>query len=253
MSDTKPQDLRAEHHDGLGIGEREPRSSWRLPIGAVRQAAYEMRLDDGTTTRVEGDANVLVPWPGKTLASGERREVQVRVETDLGISEWSEPLAVEPGLLEPDDWQAAWVSTAAAAAEKGQRPAYRFRGEVFVDRPVRRARLYATAHGIYEPLVDGVRVGTDELTPGFTEYAAHTQVQTYDVTDKLTPGRHELGALLADGWYRGQVGLLRAADQWATGRRSWHSCISSTTTAPPPWLAPTPRGSGHRRTSWPLT
>ena len=23
-----------------------------------------------------------------------------------------------------------------------------------------------------------------------------------------------LGALLADGWYRGQVGILRAADQW---------------------------------------
>jgi hypothetical protein len=29
-------------------------------------------------------------------------------------------------------------------------------------------------------------------------------------------GPHALGAYLADGWYRGQVGLLRAADEWGT-------------------------------------
>ena len=39
-------------------------------------------------------------------------------------------------------------------------------------------------------------------------------MQTYDVTDLLGRGRNVLGALLADGWYRGQVGMLRASDQW---------------------------------------
>ena len=29
-------------------------------------------------------------------------------------------------------------------------------------------------------------------------------------------GAHTLGALLADGWYRGQVGITRATDQWGT-------------------------------------
>ena len=62
-----PQRLRAEHRDGLGIGERTPRLSWRLPPGAARQVAYELRLDDGTCERVEGDATVLVPWPGRPL------------------------------------------------------------------------------------------------------------------------------------------------------------------------------------------
>ncbi|WP_433797622.1 family 78 glycoside hydrolase catalytic domain [Actinoplanes sp. CA-252034] len=83
-----------------------------------------------------------------------------------------------------------------------------------MDRPVDRARLHVTAHGIYEPHLDGSRITDDELTPGYTEYASRTQVATYDVTDRLTPGSHELGALLADGWYRGQVGMLRARDQW---------------------------------------
>ena len=104
---TSPQDVRVEHRDGVGIGEPAPRLSWRLPAGTTRQLAYEIRLDDGTTERVEGDANVLVPWPGRPLASGERRDVQVRVGTDRGTSAWSEPVAVEAGLLDASDWRVA--------------------------------------------------------------------------------------------------------------------------------------------------
>ena len=113
-------------------------------------------------------------------------------------------------------WTAQWVSPTATGERPGQRPAYRLQGEVTVDRPVRRATLHATAHGIYELELDGARVTTDELTPGFTEYASRTQVQTYDVTGLLGPGTQRLGALLADGWYRGQVGITRATDQWGT-------------------------------------
>ena len=212
---TRPTRLRAEHLDNpLGLGERRPRLSWLLPTGATRQTAYELRLDDGSTVRAETDGNVLVPWPGRPLTSGERREVRVRVRTDAGESEWSEPLVVEAGLLGPEDWRAAWVTPTAAAGPAGSRPAYRLRGEIGVERPVAKARLYVTAHGIHEPWLDGVRVGEDELTPGYTEYRSRTQVMTYDVTGRLTPGRHVLGAVLADGWYRGQVGLIRAHDQW---------------------------------------
>ena len=105
--------VRAEHLDSpLGIGEGEPRLSWVLPVGSGEQRAYEVEVD-GIRVRVEGDAHVQVPWPGKALGSGERREVRVRVETEAGLGEWSDLLVVEAGLLEPDDWSAAWVSTGA--------------------------------------------------------------------------------------------------------------------------------------------
>ncbi|MDR7255107.1 alpha-L-rhamnosidase [Nocardioides sp. BE266] len=117
----------------------------------------------------------------------------------------------------PDiEWQAQWISPTATGDVPGRRPAYALRGSVRVDAPVRRATWHATAHGIYELSIDGTRVTADELTPGFTEYAHHTQVQTYDVTALLGEGAHTLDALLADGWYRGQVGILRATDQWGT-------------------------------------
>ena len=90
------------------------------------------------------------------------------------------------------------------------------RGEFQIEKPVTRARLYATAHGIYEAHLNGQRVGDFELTPGFTEYRHRVQVQTYDVTDLVTEGPNALGAILADGWYRGQVGMMRLHDQFGT-------------------------------------
>ncbi len=116
----------------------------------------------------------------------------------------------------PTTWRATWVSPTAEPTPAGRRPAYRLRGELTVDRPVRRATLFTTAHGIYELELNGVRVGDDELTPGYTEYQHHTQVQSYDVTDVVREGANTLDALLADGWYRGQVGMTRAHDQWGS-------------------------------------
>ena len=108
------------------------------------------------------------------------------------------------------------MSPTAEPTPPGRRPAYRLRGELGIDGPVRRATLFATAHGIYEAELNGVRVGDEELTPGFTEYQHHTQVQSYDVTHLLRAGDNTLDALLADGWYRGQVGVGRAHDQWGS-------------------------------------
>jgi alpha-L-rhamnosidase len=116
----------------------------------------------------------------------------------------------------PSSWRATWVSPTAEQTPAGRRPAYRLRGELAIAAPVRRAMLFATAHGIYEAELNGVRIGDEELTPGYTEYQHHTQVQSYDVTDLVTHGANTLDVLLADGWYRGQVGVGRAHDQWGS-------------------------------------
>ena len=81
------------------------------------------------------------------------------------------------------------------------------------------ARLYATAHGLYEAFLNGARVGDGELTPGYTEYRARLQVQTYDVTGLLRRGPNVVEVLLSDGWFRGQNGAPRAHDQWGARAR----------------------------------
>src|SRR5262245_36102627 len=95
----------------------------------------------------------------------------------------------------PTSWRAAWVSPTADPTTAGRRPAARLRGRFALTGPVRRATLFATAHGLYEAELNGVRVTDAELTPGYTEYAHHTQVQSYDVTPLLTDSENSLDAL----------------------------------------------------------
>ncbi|MEV7866454.1 alpha-L-rhamnosidase [Streptomyces sp. NPDC088124] len=73
------------------------------------------------------------------------------------------------------------------------------------NRPVARARLYATALGLYEAHLNGERVGEDRLAPGWTDYNKRVQYQTYDVTALLGAGTNALGITLAAGWYAGNI------------------------------------------------
>lgn len=216
---NRPLNPRTEHLDhALGIGESRPRLSWRLPDGAAGQDAYRIRTGDGLDTGWLGGAgHVLVAWPFPPLASAQRVTWQVRVRTELGESDWSAAAPLETGLLDPADWTATWIRPAEdAPAPPGHRPAHDLRGVVVCERPVTRARLYATAHGLYEAFINGVRVGDHELTPGFTQYRTRLQAQVFDVTDLLVAGPNEILLRLSDGWFRGQVGLLRSTDQWGT-------------------------------------
>ncbi|QOI99399.1 MAG: family 78 glycoside hydrolase catalytic domain [Phycisphaeraceae bacterium] len=76
--------------------------------------------------------------------------------------------------------------------------------------PVRSARLYASALGVYEPYLNGERVGDHHLAPGWTDYRVRVRSQVYDVTDRLVPGENVIGALVGPGWFSGRAGLFHA-------------------------------------------
>lgn len=93
-------------------------------------------------------------------------------------------------------------------------PAAYLRKGFVAEKPVRRAVVYATALGVYELRLNGERVGEDYLTPGWTDFRARVQYQTYDVTSKVRRGGNVLGAILGDGWYASILGY--------TGRRYFY-------------------------------
>jgi alpha-L-rhamnosidase len=158
---------------------------------------------------VESGESVLVPWEAPPLGSRERRAVRVRVwgPDGDGPSPWSEEAVVEAGLLEPEDWTALLVAPAGEDERPVDGPARLLRREFALRDSVRSARLYATAHGVYEVELNGVRVGDHALAPGWTSYAHRLRYQTFDVTALLRPGANAIGAQLADGWFRGRVGF----------------------------------------------
>ncbi len=71
--------------------------------------------------------------------------------------------------------------------------------------PVKRARVYSSARGVYELYLDGKKVSADIFRPGWTDYKKRIQYQAYDVTKLLTKGDHALGMIVGDGWFVGHV------------------------------------------------
>src|SRR6185437_3063495 len=161
---------------------------------------------------VELTGHRLATWPWRDLRSGE--QVRWRVRRPGGP--WSDEHAFEAGLLD-QDWRAEWISPAAVDTQAyGRRPAHTLRGVFSVAAPVVRARLYATALGVYEAFVNGERAGTAELSPGSTSYDKTVYAQASDVLGAIAEGENRVDIVLSDGWYRGQVGAFHGEAAWGT-------------------------------------
>lgn len=137
------------------------------------------------------------------------------IHTVVADGTWKASADPEAGWEQPDFDDGAWALAQAYGAHgtppagrepRSYRPSPYLRKEFVVDAPVRRARLYATALGLYEVRINGQRVGDHQLTPGWTDYGARVPYQTYDVTELLADGPNAIGAVLADGWYAGNIG-----------------------------------------------
>jgi alpha-L-rhamnosidase len=229
-----PYGLTTEHRaQPLGIGERRPRLSWKLRAGrnGAAQTAYRIiaalsgtDLDDPArlvwdSGRRTSDATLLIEWAGPALQSGTRYHWRVEVWDESGERAGQADSWFETGLLHSDDWKAVWIgrdphvlpcvepptdadhaTPDPADAPLCLRHEFRLGGQ-----PVR-ARLYATAQGVYEARLNGERAGDYELAPGWTDYRHRLHYQTYDVTGQLRVGDNVLSAIVADGWWSGYLG-----------------------------------------------
>ena len=134
------------------------------------------------------------------------------VATFVSGSDWK--TAIHP----PEGWQqkgfddAGWKSAVAWKSASGPMSAplghpwipdtvKALRHRFEVTKPVKSARLYATALGACEMFINGKRVGDEVLAPGWTDYRQHVKYQTYDLTSQLASGKNSIEALLAPGWY----------------------------------------------------
>lgn len=112
----------------------------------------------------------------------------------------------ETAFLSAGEWKAKWIETPGKIAKRkkgfgNQPPATMFRRAFTVPGEVVCARLYATAHGVYEAGINGQRVDGRLFAPEYSTYDKILFYQTYDVTDLLRQGENVLSFTVADGWY----------------------------------------------------
>ncbi|EGF89643.1 alfa-L-rhamnosidase [Asticcacaulis biprosthecium C19] len=114
-------------------------------------------------------------------------------------------LVADAGWMMPAFDDAAWSVAKTADYQMEALPgkgAYLLRKAFSADKPVARARLYASALGGYETWINGQRVGDALLTPESTDFRESVLYQTYDVTKLVKAGvENAIGAIVGDGWY----------------------------------------------------
>jgi alpha-L-rhamnosidase len=192
----------------LGFHDPKPRYSWKLPPGVKRQTAYRLQItwprgrwDSGW---VKSDRSVFVAADVQPFVSRDRVSWRVNFRDEGGKEGgWSQPAQFEMGLLSAAEWQAEWISPAGDLPAEHE-PVGNLRRSFTVSKKVLRARLHASARGLFALRLNGERVGNDHFANGFTSYGKRIDTLTYDVTKRLRTGDNTLEGLLGTGWYAGR-------------------------------------------------
>lgn len=174
------------------------------PVTWTTMAVYPLPLDTGRNAiavavkRVDG---LGVPPP--ILAAIVRRGSNDRASTAAG---WKTMLDPPAQWREHDFDDSGWeVAVPAKVKPTGEPwptyPAVLLRRDFTARGPLRSARLYATALGVYEAWINGRRVGDARMAPQFTDPSKRVLYQTYDVTALVRSGENAIGLWVGDGWY----------------------------------------------------
>eukprot|EP00041_Stephanoeca_diplocostata_P037610 m.1430057 g.1430057 ORF g.1430057 m.1430057 type:complete len:1055 (+) comp25071_c0_seq3:71-3235(+) len=244
--DMRPSTLRVNALERpLGVPSGEPVFSWGFTaIGAAprknqRQSAYQIRCTSADellwdSKKVMSSQSLQIPYDGVVLQSMQGVQWEVTVWDDQGTQCDTVTSSFEVALLDEKAWDGAqWLSRYNdplpadfdrctlynSSLARNQAP--RFRTEVVLPSDIVDVRAYVVGLGYYEMFVDGKRVGTSRLDPGWTSYDKTVLYAVHNLTDILhaatisparlkhsTPGMrdleastHAIGIALGNGWW----------------------------------------------------
>lgn len=220
-----------------------PTFSWKLKSDGknITQQQYKITVSclSGKTVWTSGWVKSKqthnIPYEGEELKSGADYMWSVESRGSSGERAVGGMALFSMGLLCGQEWKAKWIEPDMQRRPcqddpdgtkifKGEmpylekpeeilNPSVYFRKEICISKKVKRAKLYATAHGIYEMYVNGTPYGYP-LAPGYTVYREYQEYQAYDVTTSLKEGTNVVGSIVSDGWYLGKIGLMGMGNQY---------------------------------------
>lgn len=216
----KLYDLRTEYRENpIGLTDKAPRFSWKIESEEQNtiQTVYEINVTDEkgnvvwNSGKKASDQSVLISYEGEKLADEMLYKVEVSVADNHGNVETIEG-TFETGIFNNTEFIAKMI-TSDFPEEETACPVF---GKTFaIDKKVKKARLYATAHGVYEVTLNGQTVGDYRMAPGWTSYHNRLQYQIYDVTEQLT-AENEIAITVGNGWYKGILGFTCEPNRYGT-------------------------------------
>ncbi len=186
--------VRATDAAQRGLSQR----AYQVLVASAAELLAQDRGDLWDSGQVKSAETQRIHYAGKPLRAGQRVFWKVRVwDQDWRRSAWSSPAEWTMGVLTEADWQGAqWIAWADPNA-----PSQLLCREFVVRGELVRAVVHASGLGHYELRLNGGKVGTDLLTPGWTDYRKTVLYDTYDVTAQLKAGSNVIGMTLGNGMY----------------------------------------------------
>ncbi|MBO6195948.1 MAG: family 78 glycoside hydrolase catalytic domain [Butyrivibrio sp.] len=192
----------------IGLVNTSPKFYWNCE-GGKEQSAYqivcvrdeEVIWDSG---KCKSGAMTHILYAGKELKSRDVVNFTVMLWDENDIPGDVAEGHFEIGLLNRNDFIADWITGDYNPARKKRYPVDYFKKEITISSKVKKARIYASALGLYDIFIGDNRIEDFILAPGITDYRKRVQYQTYDVTNYFKElGIYDIKMRIADGWYRG--------------------------------------------------
>ena len=203
-----------------------------IEMGLLSEADWQAKWIELQRPAASADKVKILSAEYGSRDGDEAQVIDVVDRVNQAIKKGTLPIRVAPGRMggdpAPGKMKTLWVKyelngqeKTAEIAEKSvfdpfpaitAHPGYFFRRNFDVSRKITKARLYASALGIYSYQINGKPIADDVLSPGYTAYSKRVETLTYDVTGLLQQGENAIGASLGEGWYAGRL-LLRTRKQ----------------------------------------
>lgn len=204
----------------LAVEHARPRFSWELQSATrgMLQTSYRLEVQCGDTRWDSGIVHsretAQIEYDGPVLPGGSVVMWRVAVTATDGSTAVAESsFETAPLVLW---WEKAdWITRRRPQDQHDDhRPTPYMRTTIRGGDDVERARLHATAGGLMELWIQGERLDTSSLLPGWTDYNHRVPYHSYDVTSFFAAEDVTLGAVVADGWYAGGAGPFHKRNFW---------------------------------------
>ncbi len=204
--------------DPEGIGTASPHLSWEIISKEknVIQTGYrilsassleKLNKNEGDfwdSEKVENNESILISYAGLPLKSRSNVYWKVKIFTNKGESDWSNPARFSVGLLSDTDWKAQWIGLDKAFLNDSltmhSRLAARYLRKEFIGtKEIRSAKIYISGLGVYELYINGNKIGDQVLAPVPTDYTQSVMYNTFDVTSYINKGKNTIATILGNG------------------------------------------------------
>ena len=216
----------------LGIDDANPLFHVIWENGAAKEVCVHV-FDEGENCIWEASHVTDLPY---VYYNGPKLKSKSVYKVQMSTAQGKMESVFETGFM-GESWEASWIEPVQEDATEEKelsffemityqddglgytklRPCQEVKKDFFCRDSVKRARVYATSHGVYELSLNGRTVSDRRLAPETSCYEENLYYQTYDVTHCLNTGMNEIGAILADGWWIGRLSM--AGDSCNYGKR----------------------------------